>query len=848
MSNSNNRWNPLSTHAWAEATGLAHVPLYGPARTQTTASDCAVLLDGRRHSLGMYTEEDSERLVYSSDPLSWSWSANLRHSFILTRNAAIYRRWDLPDRVTRYELPSTPLEAIRLFEKVGSERAVTSSDVISRLLTTFRQVRANLAAYDSDPVAAIQVFNALLVGTEMARRGKQDENAWRNCRTIGEALDMVSGGDSSVQVGKVPTAARETPATYILNAFIDPDPHTKCQLDPYLLIRHASGVLYQEAHFQLEREGAPYLPGLAPPRKPALKSQVVSDARFTPPPLARAMVEQAVAMSNLFEQDHDNIVILDPACGSGVFLQQILQELSRIGHRGRVKLVGCDTSAVSCAIAKFCLNREARDVAKDLDVEVDVSQTDALTNDWPESDLVLMNPPFAAWRKMPGAEREQVKTVLGNLFKGHSDKAMAFVWKGVQALRPNGILASVVPSPFLESNAGERWRAAIAERANIGLIGRFGGFSYFQNAMVEPAFFVLRRKSSDEVSPIPTRVVLAREGHEEDALRVLRRNPDGTGLGDDPDVSVFTSAPGLLTPASWLPRSQRRDELISRLAKSKMTTIGELFDVKQGAITGKNSAFIVSSAVYRSLPESERAYFRAAAGTPTIREGRLLAEEYVFYPYSEDGTVAITIDTLVDSLPTFYRTRLRDEQLTLASRAGVNPAQWWLLTWPRTEIHASCQPKIVTSYFGSSGSFAYDNRGDFVVVQGYVWLWRHPEQDTATEYMSEDGEPELKFHKSHLPWAYTAILNSGIFESLLSLSCPRVQGGQYNLSTRFVTNAYLPDLSDENTVTGDDVRDLGFLGRALAEGNHIDIERLNRVVANAYGIPLAAWDLDARGI
>ena len=90
-----------------------------------------------------------------------------------------------------------------------------------------------------------------------------------------------------------------------------------------------------------------------------------------------------------------------------------------------------------------------------------------------------------------------------------------------------------------------------------------------------------------------------------------------------------------------------------------------------------------------------------------------------------------------------------------------------------------------------SWHFAYDEAGEFAVLQGYAWLWKRKKLQ---------GSPS--FDESSLPWGYLAILNSPVFETLLESSCPRVQGGQFNLSTRFVDGVFLPDLADSLRYTG----------------------------------------------
>ena len=145
-------------------------------------------------------------------------------------------------------------------------------------------------------------------------------------------------------------------------------------------------------------------------------------------------------------------------------------------------------------------------------------------------------------------------------------------------------------------------------------------------------------------------------------------------------------------------------------------------------------------------------------------------------------------------------------------------------------------PKLVSSYFGGSGRFAYDETGEYVVVQGHAWLWK----GKKIENLEDDIESDNNFYDTLLPWAYLAIFNSQVFESLLSLSCPTVQGGQLDLSNRFVDQVFIPDLSNEGSFPRDVVKELASYGQQIHKGKDLALENVNRSVSKVYGFS-ADW-------
>ena len=130
-------------------------------------------------------------------------------------------------------------------------------------------------------------------------------------------------------------------------------------------------------------------------------------------------------------------------------------------------------------------------------------------------------------------------------------------------------------------------------------------------------------------------------------------------------------------------------------------------------------------------------------------------------------------------------------------------------------------PRLVTTYFGRRGSFAFDAKGEYVVLQGYGWGWKGYDDD-------QDNPEVAPFERSPLPWAYLALLNSDVFEVFTEYFCPRVRGGQFNLSDRFIARAFLPDLSDETYQMDDTVTALAEIGRKIHDGHPISSTKLRQ--------------------
>lgn len=627
MGTSSSNWNPASASAWESALGLVRVPLFGDDRGAVPPGGWDVLLDGQRSSFVLCLADDDG--ASQDTGVSWSWSSHVRHLVALDkrRKEMSVRWWDAPGASRRLQWPKDVQEAEWLLAEFDRADPPRAADVILHVLQAFRYIRGSLPSHDG--LEAVRVLNALLTGVGFVRDHKLTEEEWLRCQTMADALTAL-GHDAMKGVGldRAPAGSGTIPISDLLSSLVGPQPRTGLRLDPYLLLRHAAGDLYQEAHLVIEQESPQlHLAGMVPTGR---QQGVVRlrDVRFTPVTLARALVQQALDAYGNRLTSASSLDVLDPACGSGVFLQETLRELRKRGFRGRLTLRGFDLSEISVAMAQFCLAQAKRDVQSSLlAVTIDIRKTDALFEDWGSPDLVLMNPPFGSWRGMSAREQSVVRQVMGTLTRGRPDKAMAFISRGMESLPDGSVMASVLPAPVLESTSGEPWREAIAESADLHLLGRFQGYSYFRGAIVEPGFVVLRRRfRGGTAASRPITVLLADEHAEDVAIRALRKPESATGK----HYQLAEVAQDVISPSSWLPRSAQSLSLIERMSNAGVPTVGQLFDVRQGALTGKNEAFVLSREEMNDLPPSEWDFFRPLGHNAAIHDGRLWPGRFVF--------------------------------------------------------------------------------------------------------------------------------------------------------------------------------------------------------------------------
>ena len=224
--------------------------------------------------------------------------------------------------------------------------------------------------------------------------------------------------------------------------------------------------------------------------------------------------------------------------------------------------------------------------------------------------------------------------------------------------------------------------------------------------------------------------------------------------------------------------SLQENELFKKIERlvieKKLTRVSNIFKVEQGVRTGNNLVFKISSNDFEVLPDNEKAYFRPFIENESIKNGVLNKRGYVWYPYDRSGLNIKTEDELQEKVPTFYQNVLSVNKQKLINRARKGINDWWTLSWHRPWLTTK-YPKLVSTEFGRSNSFAFDEFGDFVVERGYGWI------------------PKKEFKDSDNYYFYLTIFSNPFFDYLLSIYSRQLAfGNSYDLGKKYTADIPIP--------------------------------------------------------
>ena len=808
--------------SWASRFGLASSPLFG-ARELAPDGSHYVLLDGGSGSFALsVSPEPIWKERFCAD---WSWSCNLPHHVTITDNEVAVVRWDKanPDLFTRY---SVERQISTFYSYLTSDRVESNKRVVEFMLNIYRSIRSLVANISMDDERSIDAFLAFLSSAIERTSGLNIQ-----------APEMRTGQttDENEELLRVlPQNGLEAIFDEITDRKTSDLP---LNLVPSLAIRHAGSEIFQEAHFELLRAPAPDLFGHVGHAE--LKPTARGGAHFTPPALARTIVEQTLAqVSNL--GNRKRLRILDPACGSGAFLHEALRTLQRQNFSGHVSLVGRDTSRAAVSMAKFVLANAIADWFPAGGCEVQIELGDSLTTPLPVADVILMNPPFISWLALTSEQRSNMQEVLGRQLAGRGDYSMAFVIRALEALRPGGALGTLLPGSLLTLQAANGWRESILDQADLRFIASLGDYSLFRYAQIQVSAIVLikRRKDSQGSQNVTALVTGNHPEATGTALRHLRRIKDSgfDEISDDGWHLFEATTTGFRDRPTWRLILPSTEVAIGRLSQSgRVAPIEDLFGVRQGVRTGMNSVFVLTTAQLEELDEAERRWFRHASINDSIHDGTIRTGHCIFYPYNENGLAITDEEHLKDELPMYFKHYLQPNRGRLSTRASIvrsERSDWWGLS-ERRNWALDRNPRIVSKYFGGPGSFAVDFEASYIIVQGFAWMpkWAIASDDEQSEALT------FMLGSREILAAYSAILNSDIFARLLNIFSQHVAGGQYDLSWRFVRQVPIPNLSalmaDERA--SHVVLALAEMGQKYGSAEPLRRHRGERLVTELYG-------------
>lgn len=423
------------------------------------------------------------------------------------------------------------------------------------------------------------------------------------------------------------------------------------------------------------------------------------------------------------------IKILDPACGSGAFLNQVFDYLYAEGQRVNAELAklrggqyeafdldkhiltqnifGVDLNPESVEITKLSLWLKTANKYKELTtLDENIKCGNSLIDNsvvagdkafvWEKEftevivaggfDVVVGNPPYVRQELLGRVNKEYFVKKFIQVGNGTADLYVYFYELALSKLKPEGVLGYITPNKFMKAGYGKKLRQYLS-RFHIAQIIDFGELPVFSEAATFPAIYIIRKNKLDiatTFTPI--------------------RSLDFTDLTNELRTRGINLPQSTFNQETWQLTGEAKGYLIEKL-KSKAISLDKYVNgsIRRGILTGLNDAYIIDNHIHRLLINADK---RSAEILKPFVVGDNIRKYRI---ESENKFIILTkIGVDIQQYPAILK-HLSQYQQLLEKRWDKGNHWWELRACDYYEDFE--KPKIFYPEMGKESRFSYDSSG-----------------------------------------------------------------------------------------------------------------------------------------
>jgi hypothetical protein len=515
----------------------------------------------------------------------------------------------------------------------------------------------------------------------------------------------------------------------------------------------------------------------------------------------------------------ENIKVVDPACGSGAFLNQAFDFLYIEGQRvnkdfeqlqpiqattfdlnNRLSkqilhnnLFGVDLNQESVEITKLSLwlktaNRYNPLTSLDNNIKCGNSLIDDVSvagdkafvwelefkavMDKGGFDVVIGNPPYLRLQGLKDAHYRQSLFYEKNYqaATGNYDIYVLFLEKAYKLLDNKGISSFILPHKWLISEFGVGIRKLFVTNKAVEKIDHFESYFVFDEVTTYTCITTLSKKAKD-------------------AFQFRRVNPKELSEKNSNYTAISYE---LLSSENWNLGEQEVTNLLNKIKQQPLKVLDVFEKIFQGIATSADSVYLIqgkkeggfingySKQLNKNVTLEADFMKPFLKGEDVSRYKPLDNQYYVIFPYllTDNKAKSMTEDYISESFPKGYAYLKENEDILRARENGGFDNENWFLFSRKQGVSEVEQAKIITPDISLGSSMSYDETGNFY--------------HSTTIYSFIKKEEVKESYKYYL-----CLLNSSILWFFLQHTGTVLRGGYFRFKTKYLLPFPLPKAPDD---------------------------------------------------
>jgi adenine-specific DNA-methyltransferase len=441
---------------------------------------------------------------------------------------------------------------------------------------------------------------------------------------------------------------------------------------------------------------------------------------YTPPPIVHKILDAVGLNSPAFVGK----TLLDPACGDGRFLTEVVRRIIKYSSPEQVytnltMVHGWDIDASALLLCREALDEEVKGLG--INVDWNLEQLDALKQYTSQRyfDFIVGNPPYIRIQHLPETQRAFLQATYRFCQSGSTDTYVAFFELADRLLAPEGLCGFITPNSFFFSETARPLRQYFQTNQNLRLITNYSSVRVFDKTGTYAAITIFGKRSAKhfryELSnarfEYSHRIIPFQEIQQQDLWQLSVHPPGQQGgirLGDICRISVGITT---LSDKLYLFSKQERVEEGVVRAVSKTGTV-----------------VLLEEALLKPIIKASR-----------MKNSNDPITEYILFPYQKNGegkNVILPEEMLREKFPLAYSYLLSQKTaLNQRDNGKPNPVAWYAYGRAQS-LDSAFGKKIIFSPMNRTPNFLLSENEEATLYSGYFIKYDGSYEELLTQLNS----------------------------------------------------------------------------------------------------------------